>query len=217
MSNINSGNNGKMGPPGGMRIRPKKQMEPDAELTESSGITEEMIKAGDSVMIDISAAKPAEVDISAAKLVEINIASSMPEQIEASESDLPENDIADPAFEDAYQEFEGTQQQFQQAMNTGEQENEPGKSQALGSAALGVVSIVCWFFGWFSVASVILGIIGLRLASHSKKMGYTGSMRRTGFLLSLIGAIGGILFLIAIIAFGAIIGIGGGLDELSGI
>ena len=63
----------------------------------------------------------------------------------------------------------------------------PGKNEAVASLVLGLISVGCWFFGYSSILSVILGIIGLALASSSKKYGYQDSIRTAGFVLSLIG------------------------------
>ena len=38
---------------------------------------------------------------------------------------------------------------------------QPGKSEATTSKILGIASLVCWFFGYTVIGSVILGIIGL--------------------------------------------------------
>lgn len=76
-------------------------------------------------------------------------------------------------------------------------ENEiiPGKGKATGSLVCGIISVVCIFFGWGALLSLILGIVGLVLASGAKKDGFVGSMRTAGFVLSLIGLIfGGIVF-----------------------
>lgn len=53
-----------------------------------------------------------------------------------------------------------------------ENQNIPGKSAATASMVLGIISIVCWFFGWSLIASVILGVVGLILSSNAKKAGF---------------------------------------------
>lgn len=50
----------------------------------------------------------------------------------------------------------------------------PGKGAATGSLVCGIIAVVCWFFGVSAIASVILGIVGLVLASNSKKAGFNG-------------------------------------------
>ena len=70
----------------------------------------------------------------------------------------------------------------------------PGKSQATASLVLGIIAVVLWWFGFSAIASVILGIVGLVMASKSKKAGFTGGTRTAGFVLSLIGLIGGVVF-----------------------
>ena len=47
--------------------------------------------------------------------------------------------------------------------------NIPGKGAATASMVLGIIGVVCWFFGVSSIVSVVVGIIGLILASNSKK------------------------------------------------
>ena len=76
----------------------------------------------------------------------------------------------------------------------------PGKSAATASMVLGIISVVLWFFGYSAIVSVILGIIGLVLAGNAKKAGFDGSVRTAGFVLSLIGLIGGAVFFVACIA-----------------
>lgn len=76
----------------------------------------------------------------------------------------------------------------------------PGKSAATASMVLGIISVVLWFFGYSAIISVILGIIGLILAGNAKKAGFEGSVRTAGFVLSLIGLIGGAIFFVACIA-----------------
>ena len=80
-------------------------------------------------------------------------------------------------------------------------------------SVLGIISIVCWFFGWSLIASVILGVVGLILSSNAKKAGFVGGMQTAGFVLSLIGLIGGGVFLISCIAcVGAVGGVAGLAD-----
>ncbi len=76
----------------------------------------------------------------------------------------------------------------------------PGKNAAMASMVLGIISVVLWFFGYSSILSVILGIIGLVLASKAKKEGFNDGIRTAGFVLSLIGLIGGAIFFISCVA-----------------
>ena len=41
-------------------------------------------------------------------------------------------------------------------------QNVPGKGAAVASLVLGIIAVVLWFFGYTSIVSVILGIVGLR-------------------------------------------------------
>lgn len=76
----------------------------------------------------------------------------------------------------------------------------PGHGAAVASMVLGIIAVVLWFFGYSSIISVILGIIGLVLAGNCKKAGYEGGIRTAGFVLSLIGFIGGAAVFIACVA-----------------
>ena len=93
----------------------------------------------------------------------------------------------------------------------------PGKSAAKTSMILGIIAVVLCFFGYGSIVSVILGIVGLIFSSKSKKAGFVGSMRAAGFVLSLIGLIGGAITFVACVAcvgmFGSLAA-SGALDEL---
>lgn len=98
--------------------------------------------------------------------------------------------------------------------------NEPGKGLAVASLVLGIIGVVCWFFGVSSIVSVIVGIIGLILAANSKKQGFTGGIRTAGFVLSIISLIGGaIAFVACVICVGglAAVGAAAGLDLASGL
>lgn len=76
----------------------------------------------------------------------------------------------------------------------------PGKGAATASLVLGIIGVVCWFFGYSALVSVIVGIIGLVLAGKSKQAGFTGGIRTAGFVLSLISTIGGALVFVACVA-----------------
>ena len=82
----------------------------------------------------------------------------------------------------------------------------PGKGAAVASMVLGIIAVVLWFFGYSAIVSVILGIVGLVLAGNSKKAGFTGGIRTAGFVLSLIGLIGGAIFFVACVACVGLIG-----------
>lgn len=85
----------------------------------------------------------------------------------------------------------------------------PGKGQAIASLVLGIVSVVFWFFGVGSILSLITGIVGLVLASMSKKAGFEGGIRTAGFVLSLIGTIGGaVVFVTCVMCVGCLGAIG---------
>ena len=85
-----------------------------------------------------------------------------------------------------------------------ENNNIPGKGAATASLVLGIISVVLWFFGYSALVSVILGIVGLILAGNAKKAGFNGGIRTAGFVLSLIGLIGGAIFFVACVVRSAL-------------
>ena len=90
--------------------------------------------------------------------------------------------------------------------------NVPGKGKATASLVLGIITVVFWFTGTFTIVGLILGIIGIAMASMSKKDGFEGGMRTAGFVLSLIGTIGcAIIFAACVACVGAL----GSLGSLS--
>ena len=93
----------------------------------------------------------------------------------------------------------------------------PGKGAATASMVLGIISVVLWFFGYSALVSVILGIVGLILAGNAKKAGFVGGIQTAGFVLSLIGLIGGAIFFVACIACGGAIGAAGTSDAFSSL
>lgn len=74
-------------------------------------------------------------------------------------------------------------------------EEQAGKGAAIASLILGIVSIVtCWAW-YFSIISVICGIIGLICTANSKRFGYIGGLRTAGIITCIIGLIfGGFVF-----------------------
>jgi len=78
--------------------------------------------------------------------------------------------------------------------------NVPGKGKATASLVLGIIAVVCWWFGYSALVSVILGVVGLILAAQAKKEGFEGGARKAGFVLSLIGLIGGAIFFVSCVA-----------------
>lgn len=87
----------------------------------------------------------------------------------------------------------------------------PGKGLATASLVLGIISVCLWFFGYTSLLSVILGIVGIVLAVMSKKQGFEGGIRTAGLVLSIIAVVGGVIFFVACVACAACAAIGGAL------
>ena len=76
----------------------------------------------------------------------------------------------------------------------------PGEGTATASFVCGLIGVIYWFFGYTLILSVILGIVGLILASRSKQEGFDGGMRTAGFVLSLVSLVLGGIILIACVA-----------------
>ena len=71
-----------------------------------------------------------------------------------------------------------------------------GRGHALASLILGIASLVfCWFYG----TSIISGIIGIVQSNKAAAAGNISGMRKAGKVMSIIGMILGIIFLILII------------------
>ena len=85
----------------------------------------------------------------------------------------------------------------------------PGKGAATASMVLGIIAVALWFFGYSALVSVILGIVGLVCAGNAKKAGFDGGLRTAGFVLSLIGLIGGGIAFVACVACAGAIGAAG--------
>lgn len=88
------------------------------------------------------------------------------------------------------------------------QKKEAGKGLAVASLVIGILAIVFWFaFGWGTILSIILGIIGIVLSSLSRKKGNTGGMKTAGLVLSIIATvIGSVIFLSCVACYGLIFG-----------
>lgn len=80
-----------------------------------------------------------------------------------------------------------------------------GKGLATASMVLGIVGLVFTFF-INGLIGLILGIIGLVLASKSKQQGFVGPIRTAGFVMSLISVIVGVLAFVLVLACAATIG-----------
>ena len=67
-----------------------------------------------------------------------------------------------------------------------------GQNAEKTSMILGAISCGCLFFGWSSIASIVLGAIGLKKAKEESASGE----KTAGYILCLIGLIGGIIELV---------------------
>lgn len=67
-----------------------------------------------------------------------------------------------------------------------EMENGNSNGKAIASLVLGIVSLVCIFFGYGAALGIILGVLGLVLGISAKKEA-PSSMATAGVVLSIIG------------------------------
>ncbi len=77
---------------------------------------------------------------------------------------------------------------------------QPSHGKAAASLVLGILGVICWFFGYSSVLSIILGIVAVELAKAAAKEGNTEGICTAGKIFGRISFIGGIIFLILNIA-----------------
>ncbi len=78
-------------------------------------------------------------------------------------------------------------------------DNSTSNGAAVASLVLGILSIICSFFGYSSIAGLILGIIGVSLGAKARKQSQTG-IATAGFVCSIIGLILSALGLVCAIA-----------------
>lgn len=64
-------------------------------------------------------------------------------------------------------------------------ENKPNNNKAIASLVLGIVSVVCVFFGYGAILGIVLGIVGLILGINAKKESPSG-MANAGVILSIV-------------------------------
>lgn len=85
---------------------------------------------------------------------------------------------------------------------------EPGKNSAIASMVLGIITLICIFFGPFAWIGIITGIIGLVLGIKSKKQAKSG-MATAGVVMNAIGLGLCVLTLVAcIICIGGVASLG---------
>lgn len=92
----------------------------------------------------------------------------------------------------------------------------PENGKATASMVLGIIAVVLMCTGYGGMAGVVCGIIGLVLANKAKVAGNVSGTRKAGFVLSLIGTIGGAVTFVVSIACVACAGaaVGGTLSYL---
>ncbi len=71
--------------------------------------------------------------------------------------------------------------------------SELGRSAAIASLVLGIVAVA---LSELPIVPIILAAIGLSQASKAKRLGNTGGLQTAGFILSVLGMVFGVLFLL---------------------
>jgi len=85
--------------------------------------------------------------------------------------------------------------------------NNTSNGGAVASLVLGILSLICAFFGYSAIVGLIFGIIGVALGAKARKVSQTG-LATGGFVCSLIGlifcAIGLVCALVCVGTLGAL-------------
>lgn len=67
-------------------------------------------------------------------------------------------------------------------------DNNTSNGGAIASLVLGILSLICAFFGYSAILGLVFGIVGVALGAKARKTAQTG-MATGGFVCSLIGLI----------------------------
>ena len=82
--------------------------------------------------------------------------------------------------------------------------NQPAHGKAVASLVVSIVGIVCCFFGYSAILTIILGSVGIVLSKGAKKEGNTEGICKAGSIISIITVIAGIIgLLVSIFVIGA--------------
>lgn len=92
-------------------------------------------------------------------------------------------------------------------------EGQKESNKATISLVLGIVSIICAWFGYSAIVGLILGIIGLNFGAKARKEAQTG-MATGGFVCSLVGTILSGLGLLCVVACVGTAGVLGVMESL---
>ena len=77
--------------------------------------------------------------------------------------------------------------------------NNTSNGSAIASLVLGILSLICAFFGYSAILGLIFGIIGVALGAKARKAAQTG-MATGGFVCSLIGLVFCAIGLVCVVA-----------------
>lgn len=85
-------------------------------------------------------------------------------------------------------------------------ENKPQNNpMAIAGMILGIVSVVCCWWGTFAIVGLAAGIVGLVLSVKGRKIPVKRGMATAGLVLSIIGIVcGGIFFICAVACTAAV-------------
>lgn len=88
--------------------------------------------------------------------------------------------------------------------------SQPGEGAATGSLVVGILSIIATLvIGAFLPIGVILGIVGITLATSAKSKGFAGGTMTAGLVLSIIStALGGLYWVTCALCLGGLGGCG---------
>ena len=91
-------------------------------------------------------------------------------------------------------------------------DNKTSSGSATASLVLGILSLICVFFGYGAILGLVLGIIGVALGAKARKESQTG-MATAGFVCSLIGLILCAIGLVCVVACFGSLGLLGALTK----
>lgn len=91
-------------------------------------------------------------------------------------------------------------------------DNKTSSGAATASLVLGILSLICVFFGYGAILGLILGIVGVVLGAKARKESQTGTAT-AGFVCSLIGLIICAIGLVCVIACVSSLGLLGFLSN----
>lgn len=122
----------------------------------------------------------------------------------------PQEEAPAPVSQNQEVEVQKPAPQYQQPVNPAPASGPapstyPGKGLSVASLVLGIIAMVLLFTGWFTIISVVLGVVGLALGISGKKKTPNG-MATAGIVLSIIAlSLGALIFVSCVVCTACIV------------